>query len=108
MDEKYYLAEKQCYDDDHSGDFRDMPDFEELTPQEIADEVIRSFKKNFVIIDMKTPPNPNYDYEKENHKKCPICGKVIDYRTMGYYHDQIQNVWICCNHKLKEIQSKLS
>jgi len=45
----------------------------------------------------------NYDYEKENFKLCPVCGKTIDYHVDGFYHDQVLNIWICRDHKLEEI-----
>ena len=49
----------------------------------------------------------NYDYEKENFKKCPVCGNEIDYHTKGFYHDQVLNVWICRKHKLEEIEQHI-
>jgi len=45
----------------------------------------------------------DYDYEKENHKTCPVCLKVIDYHFHGFFHDEVLNVWICRDHKLAEI-----
>lgn len=49
----------------------------------------------------------NYDYEKENHKTCPVCGKTIDYHVDGFYHDKVLNVWICRDHKLSEIEQHI-
>lgn len=49
----------------------------------------------------------NYDYEKENYKTCPVCGKTIDYHVDGFYHDKVLNVWICRDHKLKEIEQHI-
>lgn len=103
-DEKIYKAEKQFYEDAHSGDFRECSDYDKMTPQQIAKATIEDFKKNIVIVEKTTLGNPNYDHEKENFKKCPICKKVIDYHICGFYHDEILNIWICCEHKLEEIQ----
>lgn len=49
----------------------------------------------------------NYDFEKENYKPCPVCGKVIDYHFDGFYYDSVLNVWICRDHPLAEIMAKV-
>lgn len=49
----------------------------------------------------------NYNYEKENFKICPVCGKTIDYHIDGFYHDQVLNVWICRDHTLLEISQHI-
>lgn len=103
-DEKLCKAERQFYDDAHSGDFRDFPDFENMSAEEIVMEILEDLEENFVIVERKIPlTRETYDYDLENFKKCPLCNKRIDYHTDGFYHDQILNIWICKDHRLEEI-----
>ena len=49
----------------------------------------------------------DYDWEKENHKACPVCDKVIDYHVDGFCHDKILNVWICRDHPGEEVNKSI-
>jgi hypothetical protein len=44
----------------------------------------------------------NYDYNKENFKKCLVCRKIIDYRVIGFIRYRKENVWICRDHTINE------
>jgi len=104
-DEKLYKAERQFYDDAHSGDFRDFADFEIKSAEEIVMEILQDLEENFVIVERKIPLTEKaYDYDLENFKRCPLCNKRIDYHIDGFYHDEILNIWICGEHRLEEIK----
>jgi len=103
-DDKLYKAVKQFYDDAHSGDFRDFPDFENMSAEEIVMDILKDLEMNFVIVESKTRlKTKRYNYDVENYKTCPLCNKKIDYHTDGFYHDEILNIWICSCHKLGKI-----
>jgi hypothetical protein len=49
----------------------------------------------------------NYDYEKENHKTCPVCEKDIDYHFDGFIRYPKENVWIHRDHTAEETTKAL-
>ena len=49
----------------------------------------------------------HYDFEKENYKVCPVCGKTIDYHVDGFIHYEKENIWICRDHTTKETERAL-
>jgi hypothetical protein len=49
----------------------------------------------------------SYDYEKENYKICPVCGKTIDYHICGFNHINRENCWYCRDHKSEAVQKTL-
>lgn len=53
-------------------------------------------------------PKDNYDLEKENNKKCPVCGKIIDYHIDGFIHYENENVWIHAGHTVEETEKALN
>ncbi len=53
------------------------------------------------------PISPEYDYEKENNKKCPVCGQIIDYHIAGFIHYEKENVWIHREHTAAETEKAL-
>lgn len=48
-----------------------------------------------------------YDYEKENNKKCPVCGKIINYHIDGLIHYKAENVWVHRDHTAEEAEKAL-
>ena|SRR5207302_10476787 len=53
-----------------------------------------------------TPPN-DYDYNKENNKKCPVCGITIDYHVDGFIRYKAENIWIHREHTVEETEEAL-
>ena len=103
-DIRIYKAIIQNYNDAHSGDFRDIADYNKKTSFDVAFEMLDYFNSKDVVMVKKTRQEiKDYDYNKENFKNCPVCPKVINYHIDGFYNDEILNKWICREHKLKEI-----
>jgi len=48
-----------------------------------------------------------YDFEKENNKKCPVCGEIIDYHVDGFIHYEAENEWVHREHSVKETEKAL-
>jgi hypothetical protein len=48
-----------------------------------------------------------YDHNKENHKVCPVCGKIIDYHIHGFIRYVKENLWLCRDHTIKETEQAL-
>ena len=48
-----------------------------------------------------------YDYNKENFKVCPVCGKTIDYHIDGFIRYKKENLWVCRDHTIKETELAL-
>lgn len=55
-----------------------------------------------------TYPPDNYDYNKENNKKCPVCGITIDYHVDGFIHYEEENIWIHREHTVEETEKALN
>jgi hypothetical protein len=53
-------------------------------------------------------PPDRYDLEKENYKKCPVCGEIIDYHVDGFIHYKDENVWIHREHTVEETEKALN
>lgn len=53
------------------------------------------------------PPN-DYDFNKENNKKCPVCGEIIDYHVDGFIHYEEENIWIHREHSVEETEEALN
>jgi len=49
----------------------------------------------------------NYDYERENHKACPVCGVAIDYHRDGFIHYERENAWVHRDHTVAETETGL-
>ncbi len=49
----------------------------------------------------------HYDYEKENNKKCPVCGKTINYHIDGFIRYKAENVWVHRDHTVEETEKAL-
>ena len=103
-DERIYMIEKEFYDDAHSGGFKNLEFYETLTAVEIVEKILDYFlSKDVILQERQTKSKTDHNYNKENYKKCPICRKTIDYHTCGFYHDEIQNIWICACHGPKAV-----
>ncbi len=48
-----------------------------------------------------------YDYNKENLKVCPVCGKTIDYHVDGFNHIEPEDLWYHRDHSSNEVQATL-
>lgn len=64
------------------------------------------YSQNFEA-DYSHTPSETYDYEKENNKKCPVCGKLIDYHVDGFIRYKDENVWIHRDHSVEETEKAL-
>jgi len=64
------------------------------------------YSQNFNADYSHIPPD-DYDLEKENYKKCPVCGKIIDYHINGFIHYEKENVWIHADHSASETEKAL-
>src|SRR5690349_21631285 len=64
------------------------------------------YSTNYVGDETQIEPD-NYDLEKENNKKCPVCGEIVDYHVDGFIHYEAENVWVPREHTVEETEKAL-